>query len=1251
MADRVVIDVEARFVDNVTNQAKKSQKELDKLSKTKVEPKADTGKLMNKLREAEKKAEKLGKTKTTMVLKAVDKASTTIDKLLNKSKSIAGKTWEAIVKVKDSDAVRNLRRISEQGRGIAGKTWTAVVKIKDMALSPLKKLEESLFSIKSLILAITAGMAAKKFLMMPINLADQYASARIGFQTLLGAERGQQIMNDLDAFAKATPFSTSGVISATQRMIAMGWNAENIIEDMKVIGDAAAATGKGTEGLDRIVLALSQIRSKGKLSTEELNQLAEAGISAKRYIAEGLGFGTGDEGIAGLSKALEGGKIGAEAALGAIMEGMKEYSGMMEATANETVGGLKAQLEDTFEINIFRRWGQGLQSGAKVGLGSVLKLLDTSEKALESIGDLLQETGAILSGKVASAMENTVDRVKKITETEEFAGATYGEKIGMLWEGAIKNPFDNWWRSTVVPWWDETAVPWVTTKGYDIGKEMGKALAHGFIEVTGNIWDNLPGWAKLMVGGYGATKALGGIGLAAKGAGAVRLAIGNTGNAMVGGSGVLGGLASAGYAVSGGAAGSAIGGGTAAAIGAGTIGGMLASAASIITGVADIARGYDDRNLTERQRAALKASGGMKFSGVAAGAMIGTAIAPGVGTAIGAGIGGVAGWLGGSALVKNVNEEALAMDELAQSEYGAKKQAQELARVDMPKHFGEMSLIASEVSTAVNNMIGQDLISRSKEATASITKLEESLKLFDAAESNFGRAVWMTKTLRGGKIAEEQAESLKASAASYTEATATYLKDAQDTSAASIRAIMGSSEAAEKIITKSTEYYDKQNELLKTKTEELNKTMEEALQDGVIGIDEADSLQRIRGQIADIARQIQQDEYQADLNVIKAKYSNPDMSDKTFSEMMQQMNTTAKETTEGYWKTFGKASVGMKEGSDEWNTLMQGTMDQIASVWEAAGDLGISNIQQRWSEELGILGRDFSEIVASTTIPDIVAASENLSAETRSSLSVILDKMQPTTQQIEEIANSYKNAFGVVPKALEEYLNTAEFYEALAKGPKAIEEYFSSRTYNYEVEVGLKPNFHSVSAPFTPTRSFFGIPTELNFGVNVGVKSNTVDTVLRTNKARGGIVGPNGPQGFSAGGMVRGGSQLVRVAEEGSPEMIIPLSSQRRERGTRLWRKAGSMLGIKGFSRGGLTSGGADEGLRFGGYESGGNIGGQTVQVSMGGITVEFNVTASDGNVMNTIREQAPEIAEIVASELYNSFRSQFENTPMRGAV
>jgi tape measure domain-containing protein len=54
-------------------------------------------------------------------------------------------------------------------------------------------------------------------------------------------------------------------------------NVRNIPHVLQGAANAAAASGRGTQALQSIVLALSQIQQKGRLSQEELNQLAEAG--------------------------------------------------------------------------------------------------------------------------------------------------------------------------------------------------------------------------------------------------------------------------------------------------------------------------------------------------------------------------------------------------------------------------------------------------------------------------------------------------------------------------------------------------------------------------------------------------------------------------------------------------------------------------------------------------------------------------------------------------------------------------------------------------------------------------------------------------------------------------------------------------------------------------------------------------------------------------------------------------------------
>ena len=460
MAERVTIEVEARFVDNLSGVAKQASTEVKDLG--------------DSAEKAEKQVDDLGKKKAKPTVDADD--SGFVKKLLNaerKIKMLVGKPVIATLKVMDK-GVDVINKVENGLKKVAGKTWSAAVRIKDYATAPLRKVKDMLFSIKSLVLAITAGLAAKKLVMDPVSLADSYSSAKIGFSTLLGDSQGQAMMDDLDAFAKATPFKTSEVIANTQKMIAMGWEAKDIIKDMETIGDAAAATGKGDEGLNRIILALSQIKSKGKLSTEELNQLAEAGISAKRYLAEGLGYGSGDSGIAALSKDLEQGKIGSERAIQAIMAGMKEYKGMMDKTANETAKGLWGQIEDTFEINIFRRWGQGLQDGAKRGLGTVVGLLDKADTSLSKFGNTVYDIGEAFSSWAADKLENTIKRIGNTTDSFEFQNTDLGGKLKLLWKSAVADPFAEWWS-------DGESVQ----KATELGESFAKSLTQGILTVLG----------------------------------------------------------------------------------------------------------------------------------------------------------------------------------------------------------------------------------------------------------------------------------------------------------------------------------------------------------------------------------------------------------------------------------------------------------------------------------------------------------------------------------------------------------------------------------------------------------------------------------------------------------------------------------------------------------------------------------------------------------------------------------------------
>lgn len=114
--------------------------------------------------------------------------------------------------------------------------------------------------------------------------------ARIGFTTLTGsAANADAHIRELQDFAKKTPFDFGGLVKASQLLQGVGIDSQRIIPILSDVGNALSAAGKGNEEIQRTVLALSQIASKGKLAGQEINQLAENGISAVSILAQATG--------------------------------------------------------------------------------------------------------------------------------------------------------------------------------------------------------------------------------------------------------------------------------------------------------------------------------------------------------------------------------------------------------------------------------------------------------------------------------------------------------------------------------------------------------------------------------------------------------------------------------------------------------------------------------------------------------------------------------------------------------------------------------------------------------------------------------------------------------------------------------------------------------------------------------------------------------------------------------------------------
>src|SRR5262245_52723321 len=110
-----------------------------------------------------------------------------------------------------------------------------------------------------------------------VDTNSQLEQATLSFARFTGGtEQAQKYLEQLQDMAAQTPFEFPQLVEASQRLMNFGMSAQRTIPFLTNIGDVA---GGSAEKVQRMSLAFGQMMTIGKIQGDELNQLAEAGVS------------------------------------------------------------------------------------------------------------------------------------------------------------------------------------------------------------------------------------------------------------------------------------------------------------------------------------------------------------------------------------------------------------------------------------------------------------------------------------------------------------------------------------------------------------------------------------------------------------------------------------------------------------------------------------------------------------------------------------------------------------------------------------------------------------------------------------------------------------------------------------------------------------------------------------------------------------------------------------------------------------
>ena len=225
--------------------------------------------------------------------------------------------------------------------------------------------------------------AVGAFSLKSVAMAGSLEQTKIAFTTMLGsAEKADAFIKELYDFAAKTPFEIAGITDAARSLMAYGFEAERVLPIMTSVGNAVSALGGGEFEIQRVTRALGQMQAKGKVSAEEMMQLAELGLPVWQMLADNIGISIPEA----MDKASKGG-ISAAEGINAILEGMNEKFPNMMDKQSQTLLGIWSNTKDMVSQIMVELGDEIIQTFDLKGR------LKTVVDSLATLKDLLSEKG------------------------------------------------------------------------------------------------------------------------------------------------------------------------------------------------------------------------------------------------------------------------------------------------------------------------------------------------------------------------------------------------------------------------------------------------------------------------------------------------------------------------------------------------------------------------------------------------------------------------------------------------------------------------------------------------------------------------------------------------------------------------------------------------------------------------------------------------------------------------------------------
>ena len=304
----------------------------------------------------------------------------------------------------------------------------------------------------------------------------------IKWETLLGTqEKANKMLQDIQKFAKDTPFEQMGVEAMATQLHNAGFEGEALFKQISKFGDLAGAFGIQSDSLQEMVRQYSQVKQAGVAYTEDLNILQDRGIPIYKALAKELGINTADvkkwasegkitaevyqKALDGLAKGVEGGMEKMSKSFNGQLSTMKDNFSQMagilskpifDYLANQLskvmpfIESITTSLSENGLMGTIKKFAPGIMPYIESAIGIFENLKDAVKRILDAIMGFWNEHSGWLMPLIqftwdfiCSFIGTTINAIASVIE----AGLSVIDGVISFFQNLFKGNFKGCWDS------------------------------------------------------------------------------------------------------------------------------------------------------------------------------------------------------------------------------------------------------------------------------------------------------------------------------------------------------------------------------------------------------------------------------------------------------------------------------------------------------------------------------------------------------------------------------------------------------------------------------------------------------------------------------------------------------------------------------------------------------------------------------------------------------------------------------------